>query len=139
MTATTERWRWPALLAWMGLFAWLLAWIVWLAPPPAPLRAPALIIALGPLVWFRRGMIAGEARTHAAVAVLACLYVAHAAFEWVVADVPRWLSGVALLLATALLVAAACHARARGRAERRSTVRSKAAADGASAGSAGRS
>lgn len=113
-----DRWRWPALLAWGGLFAWLLAWILWLAPPPAPLRAPALLIALGPLVWFRRGMIAGEARTHAAVAVLACLYLAHGAFEWLVASGPAWIPAIAVMLSGALLVTSACHARARGRAAR---------------------
>jgi uncharacterized membrane protein len=116
--SAADRWRWPALLAWAGLFAWLLAWIVWLAPPPASLQAPALVVALGPLVWFRRGMLAGEARTHATVAVLASIYLAHGAFEWTVASVSPWLPGLQIALAATLLVSAAFHARARGRAAR---------------------
>jgi uncharacterized membrane protein len=113
-----DRWLVPALLAWTGLFVWLFAWIVWLAPPEPALRAPALLIALGPMVWFHRGMLAGRPRTHAAVSVLACLYVAHGAFELMVASVPVWLAGVETLLAALLLLTTAFHARTRGRADR---------------------
>jgi len=98
-----DRWRLPAQLAWTALFFWLLAWIVWLAPPEPSLRAPALLVALGPLVWFQRGLLAGRPRTHAAMAVVACLYVAHGAFELMVASVPAWLAGIETLLASAPL------------------------------------
>jgi uncharacterized membrane protein len=111
-------WRWLAFGAWLGLFVWLLLWIVWLYPPLPEHRSGLLLLALGPLVWFSRGVIAASPRSHAAVSVLSTLYLCHGTFELAVAVVPLWLAAVETLLATLLLVSSAWFARVKARAMR---------------------
>jgi uncharacterized membrane protein len=63
-----------ALTGLLGLFALILAWNTWLAPPQVLPRALALILLLTPLLLPLRGMLAGRPYTHAWSAFLALPY-----------------------------------------------------------------
>ena len=63
-----------ALAGVLGLFALILAWNAWLAPPQVLPRALVLILLLTPLLLPLRGLLAGRPYTHAWSAFLAMLY-----------------------------------------------------------------
>ena len=63
-----------ALAGVLGLFALILVWNAWLAPPQVVPRALVLILLLTPLLLPLPGLLAGRAYTHAWSAFLAMLY-----------------------------------------------------------------
>ena len=64
-----------ALAGYFGTMAFLMAWIIWLAPPQLP-KSIALSIALLPLLIPLRGMLHGRIYTHSWAGFLALPYFA---------------------------------------------------------------
>lgn len=108
-------WRWSALLSWLALFGLILIWVVWWSPPAPRFQAGALLIGLGPLVWFQRGMLAGDPKTHVAMSILASLYASHGSFELVMQELPLGVALLETVLASVLMVSAAFYARYQAR------------------------
>jgi uncharacterized membrane protein len=97
-----------ALVGLLGLFAVILVWNAWVAPPRVVPRALVLIVLLAPLLLPLRGMLAGRTYTHAWARYLALPYfvlgVFHAAgpgaergYGWLMIGLSlTWLAGAAL-------------------------------------------
>lgn len=60
-----------------ALIALLMAWVIWLAPPPASLKAPLLLILVGPLALALRGVLHARRYTLAWSTLLILFYFAH--------------------------------------------------------------
>lgn len=71
----STQWRAVALTGYFGTLAFLLVWIIWLAPPAAP-RSIVLAIALLPMMPALRGMLHGKIYTHQWASFLALPYFA---------------------------------------------------------------
>lgn len=67
--------RATALTGYFGTMAFLMAWIIWIAPPQLP-KSIALTIALLPLLIPLRGMLHGRIYTHSWAGFLALPYFA---------------------------------------------------------------
>lgn len=67
-------WRWMSLIGLFGTMAFLLAWIIVLAPPTQLPRSMALAIALLPLLLPMRGILHGKPYTHAWASFLTMAY-----------------------------------------------------------------
>lgn len=68
-------WRVTALVGYFGTLAFLMIWIIWLAPDTIP-RSVVLAIALLPLLVPLRGLLHGRRYTHAWASFLALPYFA---------------------------------------------------------------
>lgn len=66
-----------AVTSYFALIALLLAWIVWLEPPPTSLISPALLIILGPLLIPLRGILHARRYTMAWSTMLILAYFVH--------------------------------------------------------------
>jgi len=80
--------------AYMGLIALLLAWIIWLAPPPTALISPILMIIVGPLLLPLRGILHARRYTLAWSTLLILAYFTHGVAYAVGTGLDVWL-GVA--------------------------------------------
>src|SRR5690606_14457027 len=69
--------HWLAISTYLALIALLLLWLIWLDPPVAAVRAPALLLLLGPLLLPLRGILHGRRYTVAWSTMLILLYFAH--------------------------------------------------------------
>lgn len=66
-----------AMLSLGALIALLMAWVIWLAPPPSSLKAPLLLVLVGPLVLALRGVLHARRYTLAWSTLLILFYFAH--------------------------------------------------------------
>lgn len=78
---TSLRWHALTLAGYFGLFALLMSWIAWIAPPETVPRSVALSFAVGPLLFPLRGLLHGRPYTHAWSSFLALFYFAYGTAE----------------------------------------------------------
>jgi uncharacterized membrane protein len=78
----------------IGLILLLIAWMVWLDPPPASLRSPLLVVFLLPLLLGVRGVLHGRRYTLQWTGMLVLVYFVHGLIATTGASPQRWL-GVA--------------------------------------------
>jgi uncharacterized membrane protein len=95
-------WRWMSLTGLFGTMAFLLAWIIFLAPPTQLPRSIALAIALIPLLLPMRGILHGKPYTHAWASFLTMPYFAFGVDAAVHRSSDNWLGLV--LTALSLLM-----------------------------------
>lgn len=91
--------HWLAVSAYLALIALLLLWLVWLDPPSAALRAPALLLLLGPLLLPLRGLLHGRRYTVAWSTLLILLYFVHGITAVAGGGRAVWLGGAEIVLA----------------------------------------
>lgn len=80
-----------ALGAYLGLTLMLIAWITWLAPPPATLVTPVLLVIVGPLLLPLRGLLHQRRYTLAWSTLLILAYFVHGVVYAAGAPPGRWL------------------------------------------------
>ncbi|MDR9406685.1 MAG: DUF2069 domain-containing protein [Spiribacter sp.] len=90
---------WMAVGCYIGLILLLIAWMVWLDPPPASLRSPLLVVFLLPLLLGVRGVLHGRRYTLQWTGMLVLVYFVHGLIATTGASPQRWL-GVAETLLT---------------------------------------
>jgi uncharacterized membrane protein len=90
---------WTAAGCYLALTGLLFAWLIWLAPPPASLRSPVLLVFLLPLVLGLRGVLHRRRYTLQWTGMLILLYFIHGLLAATGAAPERWL-GVAEILLT---------------------------------------
>lgn len=95
-------WRWLTLVSFFSLIAFLLAWIIRLAPPTELPKSIALAIALLPLLLPMRGLLHGKPYTHAWASFLTMPYFAYGVDAAVHRSSGQWL-GLALVTLSLLL------------------------------------
>ncbi len=85
---------WVAVSCYIGLILLLIAWMIWLDPPPAALRSPLLIAFLLPLLLGVRGVLHGRRYTLQWTGMLVLVYFVHGLIASTGPSPQRWL-GVA--------------------------------------------
>lgn len=88
-----------AVASYLGLMGLLLLWLIWLAPLPASIRSPALLILLGPLLLPLRGILHGRRYTMAWSSMLILLYFLHGVTAVAGGGRAAWLGGLEIVLA----------------------------------------
>lgn len=91
--------HWLAISTYLALIALLLLWLIWLDPPVAAVRAPALLLLLGPLLLPLRGILHGRRYTVAWSTMLILLYFAHGIAAVAGNGRAVWLGGAEIILA----------------------------------------
>lgn len=112
---TSARWQALTLAGFLGLFALLMAWIIWLAPPVTVPRSIALLVAIGPMLFPLRGLLHGRPYTHAWSSFLALFYLAYSIGEAFSNASTQWLATAAALLSLLWFISAIFYVRARRR------------------------
>lgn len=95
-----------ALAAYMGLIALLLAWVVWLDPPPTALISPVLLILIGPLLIPLRGLLHARRYTLAWSTLLILAYFIHGILYAAGNGLSVWLGSAEIALSLAYFGAA---------------------------------
>jgi uncharacterized membrane protein len=98
----TTTWRIIALGSYFGLLTLLIAWTVWLAPPPVLPTALILIIFVGPLLFPLRGILYGRARAHFWAGLLALFYFIAGVFDIAGGIEQSWLAWLEIWLSILL-------------------------------------
>jgi uncharacterized membrane protein len=112
--SATRNFRRLALTAYFALFALVVAWHAWLAPPTQISVILVLALAAGPLLFPLYGLLYGSPYTYAWTSFLALPYFIHGIGQ-AYAGPSRGLGGAELVLSLALYVGAVFYARLRGR------------------------
>lgn len=105
-----------ALACYLGLFAFLLAWLVWIAPPPAALRTPMLLLLGLPLLLGLRGVLHRRRYTLQWTSMLSLVYFMHGVVASAGPAPERWLGAAETLLALGYFGCALLYLRVSGRA-----------------------
>jgi len=82
----------------LALFALLMSWILALAPPPAGLITPVLLVVVAPLLAPLRGLLARSRYTMAWSTLLILAYLVHGIYFAAGPAPARWLGGTETLL-----------------------------------------
>ncbi|KAB7623212.1 DUF2069 domain-containing protein [Alkalilimnicola sp. S0819] len=106
-------WQRLSLAQWLGLFVLLMLWGVWLAPPEPALRAPWLILLVGPLLLPLRGLLRGRRYTAAWSSMLVLVYFCHGVAA--AASGQPLLGGLEILLSGGYFVSAILFVRSKPR------------------------
>jgi uncharacterized membrane protein len=95
----------------VALIALLMAWVIWLAPPPASLVAPLLLLLVGPLALALRGVLHARRYTLAWTTLLILFYFVHGVAYAAGTGVSRWLGAAEIVLALIYFASAASFMR----------------------------
>ncbi|RLK51234.1 putative membrane protein [Alkalispirillum mobile] len=112
-----------AVVSYLSLLVLLLAWLIWLSPPPEALISVAVIALVGPLLLPLRGLLHARRYTMAWSTMLILVYFVHGAASAATPGINRWLglAEVALVVVyftTAILYIRATGSKAHGRRRR---------------------
>ncbi len=109
--------RWITLFGYFGLLIFLALWMLVLEPLPAHEISIKIALSIGPLMLPLRGLLHGQAYTHAWASYLALVY--FVAGVWFAAGDDQQMAGlVIVLLSLIFFIGAMFYARYRGRADR---------------------
>lgn len=95
----------------VGLIALMMCWIVWLAPPPASLRAPVLLALVTPLALLLRGVLHARRYTLAWSTLLIPFYLVHGIAYLPGAGITRALAATEIILSVAFFAGATLYLR----------------------------
>jgi len=88
-----------ALACYAALLLFLMAWLLWLAPPPPALRAPMLVVLVLPLLLGLRGVLHGRRYTLQWTSMLSLAYFVHGVVAATGPAPERWLGAAETSLA----------------------------------------
>lgn len=100
-----------AVISYMALILLLMAWLLWLAPPPPALRSPMLLLLGLPLLLGLRGVLQGRRYTLQWTAMLSLVYFIHGVLAAAGPAPERWLGSAEVALALAYFGLALLHLR----------------------------
>lgn len=112
--------RTVTLLGYFGLLGLVLAWNIWLAPPPKALISLTLLLLAVPLLFPLRGLLHGRAYTHAWAGFIALIYLLHAMVVIYSNPAERYLALMEFVLGMMMFVGAMVYARLKGKTEQQS-------------------
>ncbi len=112
--------RTVTLLGYFGLLGLVLAWNIWLAPPPKELISLTLLLLAVPLLFPLRGLLHGRAYTHAWAGFIALIYLLHAMVVIYSNPAERYLALMEFVLGMMMFVGAMVYARLKGKTEQQS-------------------
>ncbi len=112
--------RTVTLLGYFGLLVLVLAWNIWLAPPPKELISLTLLLLAVPLLFPLRGLLHGRAYTHAWAGFIALIYLLHAMVVIYSNPAERYLALMEFVLGMMMFVGAMVYARLKGKTEQQS-------------------
>lgn len=105
-----------ALVCYAGLLLFLMAWLLWLAPPPPALRAPMLLVLVLPLLLGLRGVLHRRRYTLQWTSMLSLGYFVHGVLAAAGPAPERWLGAAETSLALAYFGFALLYLRVSARA-----------------------
>ncbi len=115
MTDKTRVWRISALVSYLTLSVWVVAWQLWLAPH-SQISSTGLALAwFIPLLFALPGIIRGKPYTHAWANFVLMLYFLHALTMLYIDNGERVLAVVELLITSMSFVSNTLYARLRGK------------------------
>lgn len=100
-----------AVAAFLALAALVLAWLLWLHPPPEALLPVALVTLAGPLAATARGVLHGRRYTMAWSALLVLIHFIHGVTYVAVPGPARWLGAVEIALVALYFTSALMYLR----------------------------
>lgn len=100
-----------ALAGWTAEFCLLMVWYLWLAPPPAALRAPVLLAVVLPWLLPLRGLLRRRRYTIAWSSLLVLAYFIHGILAAAAPPPERWLGLVETGLAVGYFTCAVMFVR----------------------------
>lgn len=115
MTDKTRVWRISALVSYLTLSVWVVAWQLWLAPHPQISSTGLALAWFIPLLFALPGIIQGKPYTHAWANFVLMLYFLHALTMLYIDDGERLLALVELLITSMSFVSNTLYARLRGK------------------------
>ncbi len=108
---TAARLHRVAVAAFLALAALVLAWLLWLQPPPEALLPVALATLAGPLAATARGVLRGWRYTMAWSALLVLIHFIHGVTYVAVPGPARWLGAVEIALVAVYFTSALMYLR----------------------------
>jgi uncharacterized membrane protein len=115
MSHQTQRWRTLALLSYLGLIGWVIAWHLWLAPHQQISSTGLTIAWLIPLLFPLIGIIKGKPYTHAWANFVLMLYFLHALSMIYIDEGERMLALIELFITSINFISNTLFARLRGK------------------------
>lgn len=117
---STQAVLYGAMASYLSLFALIVAWLLWLAPPPSALISTATLVLLVPLLVPLRGVLTGRRYTMAWSSMLILFYFAHGVSAAAGRPPERWLGVSEALLSVCYFTLALSYIRlTRSRGARR--------------------
>lgn len=115
MNPTIARYRWLALVSYLGLFVWVLIW-QFATDFSAQSVLFKLLIYVVPLLFPLYGIVRGKPYTHAWANFILMWYFLHSLTMLYIAPEQRWWAALELLLTTTAFAGCTLFARHQGRA-----------------------
>ncbi|RFA30436.1 hypothetical protein CAI21_05000 [Alkalilimnicola ehrlichii] len=103
-----------AVTCYLSLFALLMAWLIWLAPPAPEYRSIALIFLVGPLLLPLRGILHARRYTFSWSGMLILIYFVHGIASMAAAGPARWLGAIEIVLSLSYFILAIRYLRITG-------------------------